>query len=386
MLQRLVKSPRYTFSKEALWRLDCLGMGSSFQSIQVCSAAAIVRMALRTSATFSKMQQLLWEASDEDESLMSALVTRDSDLFDTPGIVKTMQCALDNASRPDLCAMPWQQFLHRMLEDGETALQRNVVSYLQKVVHPFDPVDFMSRRLGRWQANVSDVARSWWSFSGALFLHLCLHELDAAPECVVAACLKTALNGWTTSRRFKETQVRCVFGRGSKQDCLEHYLACRRVECIWDTNFGGEWGNFECRLAFGSLESSSRIKRAFFLYGIHWAYSFVRHSAATPAVTTQINIVKGQIIYALGRSTLQVRSVFANHAPTGSRIRDSPQHVGEVMFSLRKRQHAALAKGVPKRKRATNTKTVETTNLRSNDLRWRRMRQCISVVDIYICT
>ena len=176
---------------------------------------------------------------------------------------------------------------------------------------------------------------------------------------MVAACLKTALNGWTTSRRFREKQVRCVFGCGSKQDCLEHYLACRRVECIWDTIFGGEWGNFECRLAIGSLESSSRIKRAFFLYGIHWAYNFVRHSAATPAVTTQINIVKGQIIYALGRSTLQVRRVFANHVPTGSRIRDSPQHVGEVIFSLRKRQHAALAKGVPKRKRDTNTKRLK---------------------------
>ena len=105
---------------------------------------------LRTSATFAKMQQLLWEAADDDDSLMSSLVARDSYLFDTPAIVNTMQCALDHAFLPDLHAMPWQQFVHQKFEDDEAALQRKVVLYLQNVVHPFDPVDFMSRRLGRW--------------------------------------------------------------------------------------------------------------------------------------------------------------------------------------------------------------------------------------------
>ena len=87
MLQRLTGCPRYTFTKEALWSLDALGMGQSFKSIKVCNMAAMTRMALQTTTVFSKMKATLDEAVHSDNSMLVSLVTGEVSGFDTPAIV-----------------------------------------------------------------------------------------------------------------------------------------------------------------------------------------------------------------------------------------------------------------------------------------------------------
>jgi hypothetical protein len=175
-------------------------------------------MTLRTSSTFSKMKAMLDEAASSDNAPMSALTKGDIGLFDTPAIVQTMQKALGHAFLPDLHVLQWQRFRENVESDDAKSLQRQVVSYLQGVVHPLCPAEFMSRRMRRWLPEVSDEAKQWWSFCGA---YLCMCELEDAPKCVVAACLKTALKDWAYARRCGRDQLRCHFGCDSKLDAIE---------------------------------------------------------------------------------------------------------------------------------------------------------------------
>eukprot|EP00973_Karenia_brevis_P004311 590785-Karenia_brevis.AAC.1 len=88
--------------------------------------------------------------------------------------------------------------------------------------------------MARWRSLISPVAAEWWDFCGAFCIHMWCSDLAGAPQCVTAACIKTALNGWCTARRFQQSQIQCRFGCGSRQDSIEHYLQCRIVEMLWE--------------------------------------------------------------------------------------------------------------------------------------------------------
>ena len=172
-------------------------------------------------------------------------------------------------------------------------------------------------------------------------------------QCVVAACLslKTVLNGWCTARRFEESQIRCRFGCGSKQDCIEHYLDCTSIEQIFKQLFYTEWGSFEHRLALGCAAVEGRVVRTYFLYAIPSTYNFLRHQQQY-AGDSCAEMIKSRIIFALGRSPSRLRNYFkAPHLNrmgvqgTPSRM---PESVGEVLFTVKKRKWL----DVGKRKRA----------------------------------
>ena len=102
MLQRMVGSPRYTFSKESLWSLGTLGMAKSFKSVKICNVAAMVRLALETATTFRNMSIRWDEALQDDNSPMLCLASREYDFFDTPAIVTMLQKAVDHVFLPDI--------------------------------------------------------------------------------------------------------------------------------------------------------------------------------------------------------------------------------------------------------------------------------------------
>ena len=343
MLQRLAGCPRFTFTTEAMWSLDSLGMSTNFKSIKASNIAAIVRMSMRTATSFAKMRALLDQASLDDHAPLASITSRECDWFDTPAIVNTMQRAMDHAFLPDVKVLPWQSFLRDVSSRGDAgdSFQKAVLAEIQCQIHQFDAAGFLSRRMRRWHPEVSEQARTWWSFCGAFALQLARHELRGAAQCVVAAYLKTILNGWSTSRRCGVVdRTKCAFQCGSKLDCIEHYLRCKRVEQVWFGVFGTEWGPFEARLAIGSCEEASRVSRAFFLYGLMSAYNFMRYNGSSGDVEFVTNIVRCKITMAAGRSTAYMRTCLQGPR---NRHTDRIEHnsdtapISTILFTFRKR-------------------------------------------------
>ena len=122
----------------------------------------------------------------------------------------------------------------------EVQLQRVISKYLGTVTFYFNTNEFLSKRMARWLPSVSDLGKPWWSFCGAFVIQLCQFELLGAPQCVIATYIKTILNGWASTRRLQLHSDQCIFGCGSKQDCIEHYMECRHVEMIWNRVASGE--------------------------------------------------------------------------------------------------------------------------------------------------
>ena len=188
---------------------------------------------------------------------------------------------------------------------------------------------------------------------------MCQVELSGAPKCVIAACLKTALNGWATARRRGDASSRCVFGCRAGSDCLEHYLRCNQIERIWLRLFGDDWGAVEERLAIGCGDAQGRLRRAFFLYCLYGLYNVVRHARRTTR-KRMFGIARGKLIFAMGKSSSRIRrmlQISADIPSTQPRLQVSgggqplPQDtVGPTMFKLGKRRLVApRARGAKRR-------------------------------------
>jgi hypothetical protein len=338
MLQRLTGSPRYTFTKEALWSLTELGMSCSFKSVQICNTSAMIRMALRTTTVFTKMKRLLDDTLNSDECSVLSFTSREVTSFDTPAIVNTLQKAIDYAFLPDVHITAWRLFLKAMsVNIVHIEVQKTIAKHLGKLTSKFNATEFMTRRMARWQPAVSESAREWWSFCGAFVINLCQNELSGAPQCVIATFIKTLLNGWASARRFKAQHTQCAFGCGSRQDSIEHYMECPHVENIWKRTACSEWGPFENRLAVGCLDVNGRVSRVFFLYGLYAAYNVRKHGGIQSNIVDGCaNLVKSKISYALGKSTPTMRQRYTGTPQT---LTMSPQisTISEVLFNFRKR-------------------------------------------------
>ena len=354
MLQRMVGCPRHTFSKEAMWSLDSLGIAKAFKSIRVCNVAALVRLAMQTTTTFRDMQQQWEVALHDDASPIQGLTSREFEWFDTPAIINTLQGAIDHAFLPDLRVLEWKGFLHSV-ERGQQ-FQKHIACFLQTLAVNFDAAVYLTRRLARWTAHVSDDANKWWGSSGPMLVEMCTVSLAGAPQCVIAACLKSSLNGWCTARRFKKGSACCLFGCGRRQDSFEHYLQCTHVEWIWGQLYGSQWGSFEHRLAFGCQEIDCMIVRAYFLYGIYITYNNMRHRPTQSDRDAYCNMIRSRIAFAIAKSPPRLRSYFQSsclsRVPKPST--PSPPHVYDVMFNFRKRH--LLETGVQKRSSAGGNK------------------------------
>ena len=139
-------------------------------------------------------------------------------------------------------------------------------------------------------------------------------DLAGSPQCVIAASLKTSLNGWCCSRRFQKEQLRCVFGCGSKQDCIEHYLRCSCVELLWQQLLQEDWGEFESRLAVGCADINGRVRRAFFLYALFCAYNHFRHKEGGFDFGICRSMMQFKLGVAAGRASLEVQRLLSSHA------------------------------------------------------------------------
>jgi len=223
------------------------------------------------------------------------LSNSDFTTFDTPAIVDTLDKALAHAFLPDLKVPQFRTMVDSLDANlHENHFQKQIVDFLLLAYGTFNGVEFISRRMARWRPHISSNANSWWDFCGAYFIQMWCADLAGSPQCVIAASLKTSLNGWCCSRRFQKEQLRCVFGCGSKQDCIEHYLRCSCVELLWQQLFQEDWGEFESRLAVGCADINGRVRRAFFLHALFCAYNHFRHK-------------EGGFDFGICRSTMQFR-------------------------------------------------------------------------------
>ena len=372
MLQRLTGCPRNTFTKESLWSLGHFGMTHSFNSIQVCSTAAMIRMALQTSTSFTNMKLLYDKALDDDDCMMLSLVSGEASGFDTPAIVNTLQKAIDHAFLPDIHHTAWKLFLRSATTTAlDLDLQRMISKYLSKLSLNFNATEFLTKRMARWRNGVSDLGKTWWDFSGPFVAQLCQNELSGVPQCVIAAYIKTLLNGWASTRRLKMHPRKCVFDCGSHQDCIEHYMECRNVEAIWNHVVCRDWGPLESRFAVGCATMCGRITRTFFIYGIYSAYNSRRHGHAQGnAVDVCTSIVKSRMGYALGRSSPHIRRLISRSA--GAEVAaprdEGNQYVGGAIFNFRKRSRALAQLASTKRGRDKGAKKARTSSCTASKL------------------
>ena len=198
-------------------------------------------------------------------------------------------------------------------------------------------------RLRRWQPLISSRAAEWWHLSGAYFAHMCSNDLKGAPKCVIAACLKTGLNGWATARRCGRETTCCLFGCRMGSDCLEHYMDCKICRRLFERLYLEDWGTVEERFAVGCTHLHSRIKRALFLYCMYWVYNVARHSSRKYDFHGLLHLVKRQLIFVLGRCSVALRSeagcavgvlVRRNRQPVSSAVGTYMFRHGKRPFSM----------------------------------------------------
>jgi hypothetical protein len=159
-----------------------MGMMRSFDSVRVCNIAAMVRTAIETSTTFTQMKSLIDHASNDDDNLMSSLVTGEIGKFDTPAIVNTLQRAIDCAFLPDFQRLPWTAFLKELGRSGDASgSQKHIARYIGKVTITFDASEYLSKRMARWRPAISEVGRQWWDTCGPFAVDLCNVEWKGAP-------------------------------------------------------------------------------------------------------------------------------------------------------------------------------------------------------------
>ena len=105
-----------------------LGMKSSFQSVQICSTAAMVRAAMETAQAFHAMKYPLDNAVHDTDNVLYALGNGNVWNFGTPAIVESMQHAIDCAFIPDLRGPQWRIFLEDVT--GPPGMQREITWFL----------------------------------------------------------------------------------------------------------------------------------------------------------------------------------------------------------------------------------------------------------------
>ena len=272
--------------------------------------------------------------------MISEYMSMECGFFDTPSIVSTWTTAVKHGFLPTDRIPMWSSLLSGIdLFDG---VQRRIAQRYSIMASSFVVTDFLSRRMARWLPIVSQDARSWWDFCGPFLVHYCNSEFVGAPPSVVAAVLKTCLNGWCTARRFGQPHSTCLFGCDDAEDSLEHYLKCVIIEHIWEKLFHTSWGEVECRLAIGCCDPLHRSQRGYFLYGLFNLYNFIRHSPGQKDINFLTNFIKARIIFAAGRSVSRKRGVtscfFTSDISSISLPTQSPRSIGAVLFRSKKRK------------------------------------------------
>lgn len=331
-------------------------MAKSFTSVQISNVAAMIRMALQTATVFASMKWIYDNAVSSDEATLNSFVSSEVSGFDTPAIVNTLQKAIDYVFLTDISGQAWKMYLRNVQNNvQQVGLQKAIATYLASEKCNFNASEFLSKRMQRWRSSVSEAGKEWWDFCGPFIAQLCRNELVGAPQCVVAAYLKTVLNGWASARRLRLQDQCRVFGCGSKLDCIEHYLNCKVVRDIWERIEGTIWGPFESRLAVGDTNLRGRIVRVFFLYGLFSTYNARYNMSTVWCIEVFVQAVRSKITYALGKSSREIRLLHEEWSRnTVGRTLDANAAVGQFLFSFRKRERARVSAGSAKRNR-TNT-------------------------------
>eukprot|EP00973_Karenia_brevis_P024194 3340385-Karenia_brevis.AAC.1 len=102
------------------------------------------------------------------------------------------------------------------------SIQKLLVKDITPRIHAVDLVKLLHRSFQRWEMVLPDGARAAAERVPAL-----LEEVSrCAPPAVLSAWLHTALNGWSTARRFQEVGLCRLSTECTGEDSIEHYSVC----------------------------------------------------------------------------------------------------------------------------------------------------------------
>ena len=178
--------------------------------------------------------------------------------------------AFTDAAHPEHVSAGWQAQFTKMIRPK----------------HEQDALVHLRRRLDRWISPVLQGHRV-----DRFVRHMRNLATLVAPR-VLAAILRTALNGWTTARRFQGVSL-CVLGCGGP-DSIEHYSCCSSYHCLSSKFLGLARPTAEHLVGdFVGLVSASTswanrtletfevvALRAIAIYALHRVHGSIRHGAA----------------------------------------------------------------------------------------------------------
>ena len=194
---------------------------------------------------------------------------------------------------------------------------------------PRAPVDvFMRRRLDHWDIDVVPGARVQRFRSR-------MEAVSAfVPPCVLAAALRTAFNGWVTTRRFQQNG-RCAFGCARGVDSINHYAHC---------SYYHRWSEEHCGL---SRPTASQCLPNFL--GLCASASSARAGAAR--TQQELDALRAVCRYALYRAHLAIRHRAVEAADAGAvfkaAVRDacSAEPLDSLLARARSRPRALTSAG-----------------------------------------
>jgi len=160
MLQRMVKSPRFTFTRELLFSLKCVGLPMEFRSLRLSNIAAILRTALVTSTVFHTLLPIWDAAFNGDEISLLELQSGDCNRFDTPAMILTMRKAIDHAFLPDCGHRQWQSLMKTTFAHADNLTQKRIAEELKRLGGLFNAEDFFTKRMQRWYTLLSSAGQT----------------------------------------------------------------------------------------------------------------------------------------------------------------------------------------------------------------------------------
>ena len=288
---KVVGLPPQAVRRSDLFRLDAAG-GPAITSAEVLVAAARTRAAFQTLSSWRSICNMIKDENSESASIAALGSGRWwPECWDSPPYAMLAEEAFECRHLPEAAARKVRKLMghHGARADHDVAFR--AVPHFQKMVYTMVleerhtcmiDVTLEKRRNTCFAAPWCPAAAIDWPEIRRL--------LKTMPPFAATACLKTFLNGWTTSSRMGEAFVpSCRFGcsAGTRhlathsfydhaEDRTAHYVACLPLWKLFRPRLvDAEWTPLaSCGLSPPSPKDLKNVARSFYVYNIF------KHSAS----------------------------------------------------------------------------------------------------------
>ena len=300
---KVVGLPPQAVRRSDLFRFDAAG-GPAITSAEVLVAAARTRAAFQTLSSWRSICNMIKDENSESASIAALGSGRWwPECWDSPPYAMLAEEAFECRHLPEAAARKVRKLMghHGARADHDVAFR--AVPHFQKMVYTMVleerhtcmiDVTLEKRRNTCFAAPWCPAAAIDWPEIRRL--------LKTMPPFAATACLKTFLNGWTTSSRMGEAFVSsCRFGcsAGTRhlathsfydhaEDRTAHYVACLPLWKLFRPRLvDAEWTPLaSCGLSPPSPKDLKNVARSFYVYNIFKHSASPEHSPLAERLAT----------------------------------------------------------------------------------------------------